>query len=193
VESNTIQAPERSGNNGNQTEWSQEPTARPEIVAKTQEVAGQLADQARQQVKSQLTQQKDRAAESLGSVAQALYTMGEQLRGQEQPAIAAYSDSIAETADRVFSYLADKDIDQLAGDVERFARRQPALFLTGAFALGFLASRFFKSSSPSNSYAMGASGYGTTELRSLPAPDVRVTQPTPTYSAPSAFPGTSSV
>jgi hypothetical protein len=33
-------------------------------------------------------------------------------------------------------------------DVEGFARRQAGLFLGGAFALGFILSRFFKSSRP---------------------------------------------
>jgi hypothetical protein len=38
-------------------------------------------------------------------------------------------------------------VGELIGDVEQFARRSPALFLGGAFALGVLAARFVKSSS----------------------------------------------
>lgn len=190
MENNTVMTPGSAGENGGQNAWPREPAARTEIVAKTQEVAGQLAEQARQQMKSQLAQQKDRAAESVGSVAQALHTVGEQLRGQDQKVMAEYADSIAATADRFFGYLADKDIEQLAGEVEQFARRQPALFVTGAFALGFAASRFFKSSSPSNGhgYSAGARGNGTTDLRPLPAPDASAARSAPAYTAPSAAP-----
>jgi hypothetical protein len=39
----------------------------------------------------------------------------------------------------------------LVGDVENFARRQPALFIGGALALGILAARFLKSSSQQGS------------------------------------------
>jgi hypothetical protein len=39
-------------------------------------------------------------------------------------------------------------------EVERFARRQPALFLGGAFTLGLIAARFLKSSSEV-SHSMG--------------------------------------
>ena len=42
-------------------------------------------------------------------------------------------------------------------DAQRLARRQPALFVGGAFALGLLGARFLKSSSPEHRYA-GYSG-----------------------------------
>jgi hypothetical protein len=48
----------------------------------------------------------------------------------------------------VAGYLTARDVDQLVSEAEAFARRQLAAFLGGAFALGFLVSRFLKSSSP---------------------------------------------
>lgn len=185
MDNHTRDGSEHTGNNGSRTEQTGQPAARPEIVAKTQEMAGQLVDQARQQVMSQIESQKERAAESLGSIAQALHTVGDQLRMQQQPAIAEYSDSVAGTADRVFNYLADRDLNQLAGDVEQFARRQPALFLTGAFAIGFLASRFFKSSSNGYDYGAGWQRNDTTDLRSLSATNTGAAWAAPTSSSPS--------
>jgi hypothetical protein len=44
--------------------------------------------------------------------------------------------------------LRQKDVRELMSDVERFAQRQPTLFLGGAFALGLLGARFLKSSAP---------------------------------------------
>jgi hypothetical protein len=92
--------------------------------------------------------QKDRAAEGLGSVAQALRQTGQQLQGQNQEAFTSYIDRAASQVDRFSTYLQQKDMGQLVYDVERFARRQPALFLGGAFVLGLLGARFLKSSSP---------------------------------------------
>jgi len=167
VESNTVMTPGYSGSNGGQNGWPRDTSSRTEIVEKTQEAVGQLAEQVRTQVKSQLEQQKERVAESVEGVADALHAMSRQLREQEQTAIADWTDSIGESASRVFSYLAEKDVEQLAGEVEQFARRQPALFLTGAFALGLMASRFFKSSGSQNNYRYSGTSrdYATSDFR----------------------------
>jgi len=167
VESNTVMTPGYSGSNGGQNGWPRDTTSRTEIVEKTQEAVGQLAEQVRTQVKSQLEQQKERVAESVEGMADALHAMSRQLREQDQTAIADWTDSIGESASRVFNYLAEKDVEQLAGEVEQFARRQPALFLTGAFALGLMASRFFKSSGSQNDHRYsGTPGeYGTSDFR----------------------------
>ena len=42
--------------------------------------------------------------------------------------------------------LKNKDVTELLNDAQRLARRQPALFVGGAFALGLLGARFLKSS-----------------------------------------------
>jgi len=167
VESNTVITPGYSGSNGGQNGWPRDNASRTEIVEKTQEAVAHLAEQVRGQVKSQLDQQKERVAESVEGVAEALHAMSRQLREQEQTAIADWADSIGESASRVFNYLAEKDVDQLAGEVEQFARRQQALFLTGAFALGLMASRFFKSSGSQNGYSYPSASreYGTADLR----------------------------
>jgi len=43
-------------------------------------------------------------------------------------------------------YVQQTDVRQMADRVESFARREPAIFLGGAFALGLLGARFLKSS-----------------------------------------------
>jgi hypothetical protein len=160
---------------------------RTEIVAKTQEVAGHLADQVREQVTSQLAQQKDRAADTAESITGAFMVMREHLREEHQTLLAECADWMAETAEQLGSFVRDKDIDQLAGDVEEFARRQPALFLTGTFALGFLASRFFRSSSNGSGSHAGAQGNGAGVPGWKPAWEERtgVAAPIDTVPAPS--------
>jgi hypothetical protein len=119
-----------------------------QVADQAQQTAGQVADQARQQVTSRITGQKDRAAEGLNSVAQALRQTGEQLREQDQQNVTGYIDRAASQVERISTYLQNNDLGQLVDDVERFARRQPALFLGGAFVLGLLGARFLKSSRP---------------------------------------------
>ena len=56
------------------------------IAGQAKEQAGQLADQARTQVTSRISGQKERAADGLGSMADALRQTGQQLRNQDQSA-----------------------------------------------------------------------------------------------------------
>ncbi len=127
-----------------------------QIKQQAGQMAGQFVDQARGQVSQQLDSQKARAADSLGSVARALRSTSEHLRTQQQEPIAGATEQAAQVVENVAGYLRDARIEDLAAGGEDFARRQPALFLGGAFALGFMAVRFLKSSGSS----MESGGYG---------------------------------
>jgi hypothetical protein len=119
-----------------------------EVVDQAQQKTGEVVDQAKQQAASQLSVQKDRAAEGLGSVADALRQTSQQLQQQQAAGpIGDYAARAADQIDRFSTYLQHRDVNQIVGEVERFARREPVLFLGGAFALGALAARFLKSSS----------------------------------------------
>ncbi|HWE63834.1 MAG TPA: hypothetical protein VHB98_19145 [Chloroflexota bacterium] len=118
-----------------------------------------MADQARQQVSTQLNSQKDRATSTLDSVAQALRQTGQQLQDQGQAPIAGYTTKAAEQVERVTRYLNERDVTDLQGDAARLARTQPVLFVAGAFALGWLGARFFKSAAPAQ--AAGQNGAST--------------------------------
>lgn len=116
-------------------------------VNQAKEQAGQLKEQVLGQATSQLEGRKDQAAGSLGSVAHAIRQTSQHLRDQDQSAFAGYAERAAEQIETFTGYLSRRDVRQLVGDVERFSRREPALFLGGAFTLGLLAARFLKSSS----------------------------------------------
>jgi hypothetical protein len=109
-------------------------------------VAREVADEVQRRTTARLGEQVGRAAERLGGVSQAVHAVGRQLREQDDDAMAAWAERAAEQVDRFSGYLRGKDVDELLYEGERFARRQPALFLGGAFALGLLAARFLKSS-----------------------------------------------
>lgn len=113
-----------------------------QVQQKAQEVAGQAQDQA----KSAVATRKDQAVGQLGSVAQAFRTTSNELRNQDQTMVAQYADKMADQVERISGFLEERDVDQLLSEAENFARRQPELFLGGAFILGLLVGRFVKSS-----------------------------------------------
>jgi len=116
-----------------------------DVVEQTQQKAGEVIDQAKQQATSQLSSQKDRAADSLGTVADALRQTGKHLHENDQHGLEHYANKAAERVEQVSGQLREKDVQEIVRDVERYARRQPALFLGGAFVLGLLGARFLKS------------------------------------------------
>jgi hypothetical protein len=134
-------------------EQAKEQTQR--VLEQTQQKAGQAIDQARTQVVSQLESQKDRATGSMESVALALRQTGQHLQEQDQAALSGYAESAAEALERFSGYMSQRDVNQMIGEVESFARRQPMLFLGSTFALGLLAGRFLKSSSPDHGSMAG--------------------------------------
>lgn len=116
-------------------------------VAQAQEQVDKLVGMARGQATTQLASQKAKAADTLGSLATALHQASSQMRQQDDTVTAGYIDTAAGQIDRLAGILADQDIDELLEATGQFARRQPALFLAAAFALGFAGARFLKSSS----------------------------------------------
>lgn len=96
---------------------------------------------------SQLAAQKDRATDQLGSVARAVRSSTQQLREQHHDTAAGYVDQIADQIERLSQGLRQKNLAELLDDAQRLARRQPAVFIASAFAVGLVAARFLKSSS----------------------------------------------
>jgi hypothetical protein len=113
-----------------------------------QEQAGQMLQSAREQATSQLSSQRQRAVGSLGTLASVLHDAGTQARQQDEATIARYVDLVADQVDSFAKALEDQDFNQLLTSTGQFARRQPALFLAAAFAVGFAGARLLKSTSP---------------------------------------------
>jgi hypothetical protein len=114
-----------------------------------------MKEQVAGQATGRLEEQKTAASSGIGTVAHAFRQTGKSLRGQEQEGVAQYIDQAADRLEQFSHYLGERDLGELARDAEQFARREPALFLGGAFAIGMLAARFLKSS--------GSNGTGSQE------------------------------
>ena len=105
-----------------------------------------MVDRVRQTAAAQLTTQKTRATEVLGSVAAAIRQSSQPLRDNNQAMLADYAGKAAAQLEQLSTRLSDRDLGELMDDAKRFARRQPALFVGAAFTAGVLAARFLKSS-----------------------------------------------
>ena len=110
------------------------------------DMAGGLVTQAKEQASPQIDSQKERAAGSLNDAAHALRETSQHLREQGGGTVAQYADQAAGQVERFANYLRTQDVSDMVNQVESFARRQPAVFVGGSFALGMLAARFLKSS-----------------------------------------------
>jgi hypothetical protein len=125
-------------------------------VSNMADQAKQAASQAKQQVTEQATarvdDQKHRVASQLSSLAMSLDEVSSTLRTQN-PTMAQFADTAIDRLNEWSTMIEQKDVGELFGDLERFARRNPALFVGGAFALGLLGARFLKSSAPAGTWA----------------------------------------
>src|SRR3712207_4687124 len=117
-----------------------------EVRDRVEQTASTVVDQARQVAETRVSTQKDRAAETLGTVAQTLRDSGSSLR-EQQPQIASLVDDAATRVEGLSSYVREHELGDFISEAESFARRQPLVFLGGAFAIGFLASRVLKATS----------------------------------------------
>src|SRR5215218_4914731 len=131
-----------------------------EIIGQAQDQAMKLVDTARQQATSQLGTQQQRLAGTLTTVATALHQASREMRNQDEGPIADYVDTAANQVEQFANTLREQDLEQLMTTTAQFARRQPALFLGAAFVLGFAATRFIKSSTPSGSGQFGSGDSG---------------------------------
>lgn len=151
-------------NMGSQSETKEKvKQAASDVQAKAASMAGEAKQQVSEEARSTLSNQKAEAVHELHGVAEALRMTGSQLREQDQTMVAQYSNKIADQVDRVSGYLEARSLDEVIHEAKAFARRQPEIFLGGAFTIGLLATRFLKSSSPTHYEGqMGYSGGGRT-------------------------------
>lgn len=107
---------------------------------------GGMADQLRNRASDALTHQKDRAAQGLGSIVEAVRSTGRNMGDVNQPGIARYINNAADSMQRWVQTFEHKDIREIVEDVQQFGRQRPALFIGASFGAGLLGARFLKSS-----------------------------------------------
>jgi len=129
------------------------------LASDAKDGAKDVAKQARDHVQGLIGQQKEQAADRLGSLASALRDAGRKLN-QDQAAgdVGQYADRAAGAVERLSKYLRQSDLGSLVRDTESFARRRPEVFLGGTIIAGLMLARFLKASAPNNGGSKHSAG-----------------------------------
>jgi hypothetical protein len=128
-----------------------------EMAHETKETARQLKDeaihaateaarQAQQQAAGYADEQKDRVADELRTFGEAMSRAADKLREEEDVRVAGYADMAASQFSSAADYLRTRNLGDLMGDVESFARHRPELFFGATFLVGMGIARFLKAS-----------------------------------------------
>jgi len=113
--------------------------------------AADTAHQAQETAASYALDQKSRLAAELSTFGEAISRAAEKLREDDDQTIAGYADMAAEQLRSTSDYLQTRNLGELMGDVENFARRRPEVFFGGLLLVGLGMARFLKASSRSHS------------------------------------------
>jgi len=106
-----------------------------------------IAEQVKDQASAVAQQQMSSAAEGLDSAAGAVNAVGDRLRENNLGELSQYADMAAEQIEKLANWLRTTTPDEIAHDIEDFAKKQPAVFVAGALALGLIGVRFLRSTS----------------------------------------------
>jgi hypothetical protein len=117
-----------------------------EAIERARQTKEEIVEEARGSARSLLDEQRKRVAEELEIVASAVREAGRKLKEEDREAAAHYTDRAAEGVERVSNYLHERHFGEVLEDAGELLRRQPALFIAGAFTAGFFLARFLKSS-----------------------------------------------
>ena len=123
----------------------------------------------KQNVTSRVDEQKNRAAEGLGGIANVFRTAGNELRSENE-AVAAYVDMASDQLRRFADQIRQKGVTDMLDDVNDFARRRPALFIGGAFLVGIGIARFLKSSAERQAFNERESSFSSVDPMTAPVP-----------------------
>ena len=117
-----------------------------DVKAQVQEKAEELMGRAGESARSRIDDGRHQAARELGSVASALKQCGTDIDHDRTAMLTPYINRVADQVERFSTYIDSHTPEDIARNVENFARRNPAVFLGSCFALGMVAARFLKAS-----------------------------------------------
>lgn len=139
------------GNVTNKVKGLYQTAADSEVGQAAKDALGKVKDNAA----TAIDDKKANLAQGLSGVAETIRQVGDSVKppeGEQANKVAElttqYTESLSQQVEKLSGYLERQDLRGLMSDLEKFARRNPAIFLGGAFALGILAARFLKSSNP---------------------------------------------
>ncbi|WP_404465313.1 hypothetical protein LG331_03395 [Vreelandella aquamarina] len=116
------------------------------LKQKGQQSADEIKDAAREQAESVYERQRDNAANHTHTLGTVLKNAADEFDRQQQPFCSEQARKLAGHTERLSQHMRDKDLHSLCRAAEDYGRREPAMFIGGAIAAGFLVTRFLRSS-----------------------------------------------
>ena len=116
----------------------------------------------KQRVTSRVDEQKNRAADGLGGIADVFRTASNELRNENET-LASYVDAASDQMRRFADQIRQKGVADMLDDVHAFARRRPALFIGGAFLIGIGIARFLKATADRNAMREYGDGFSSVD------------------------------
>lgn len=136
------------------------------LKQKGQQSADEIKDAAREQAESVYERQRDNAANHTHTLGTVLKNAADEFDRQQQPFCSEQARKLAGHTERLSQHMRDKDLHSLCRSVEDYGRREPAMFIGGAIAAGFLVTRFLRSS-PDKAPAPAASSEASVPEQTL--------------------------
>jgi hypothetical protein len=112
--------------------------------AKTAFVAA--AQEVRDEAQRLLDERKEKAATRLDTAGSAVRRTAHALRAVKAEAVADYADAAGDALANAARFVEDADLEDLAKEATRFARRHPAVVISGLLVAGFIVARAIKAS-----------------------------------------------
>ena len=116
----------------------------------------------KERVTTRVDEQKNRAADGLGGIADVFRNASNELRNENET-LASYVDMASDQMKRFADQIRQKGVADMLDDVHAFARRRPALFIGGAFLVGLGIARFLKASSDRNAMREYGDGFSSVD------------------------------
>lgn len=111
-----------------------------DAVKEAREVATKAADKANAAVEDQ----KSTFAAQIADISEVAKTAANELRDRDQSFVADWVERTADSIQYASETLKNNDLKTIYGEVESYARRQPAVFIAGTALFGFAIARFAK-------------------------------------------------
>lgn len=125
------------------------------LLSQAKSAAGDVYETVADKASSAIEEQKAGLSGKLTGVADTVRRLSGTLHETEKDNpvssyAAQYTDTAVEKIESMANYFDRADLKEITRDIESYARRNPAIFLGSAFALGIMAARFLKSSPPAD-------------------------------------------
>lgn len=119
-----------------------------QTVERAKDAGGEVAQEARRRAEQEFDRRSEQAASRVSDTASDFREVADELRRKGKDRPARIAEQAAERIERVGSYLREADLDRLTSDAGRLGRTNPAAIVVGAAAVGVLAGRLLRASTP---------------------------------------------